>query len=84
MANDILYKGEVHRALAAKGMQYERTGSGEKLKAAQAEVKKLYTELNARYCAMYSAEDRAWFAAWRPSHVRELAVDADPGTTVNS
>jgi hypothetical protein len=28
-------------------------------------AEKVYKETNARYCAMYSKEDREWFANWR-------------------
>jgi hypothetical protein len=39
----------------------------EALKVSPKAAEKVYKETNARYCSMYSKEDREWFANWSPN-----------------
>ena len=34
-------------------------------------AEKIYKETTAKYCAMYSKEDRDWFANWRQDNVTQ-------------
>lgn len=72
-------KGELFDALKALKDYNRRPNPIQKeQKALKDVIRKIFADTTARYEALYSAEDRAWFAAWRPIHI------APPEVNVNS